>query len=180
LELQLNESSRIISPYDGRILELTVNVGQLVESGRRLGSISVGDASDRLSGITYFPIRSGKKIQVGMQIQIAPDTVERERFGSILGTVKSVSAFPVTQEGIASLIGNPEVVQELVTLGPLIEVTAEPYQNVATFSGYQWSSSNGPPQLITTGTTMTGRVAIEYRAPITYLMPFLREISGIY
>ena len=32
---------------------------------------------------------------------------------------------------------------------------------------------------MTPGTTTTGRVVVEQRAPITYLLPFLRDISGL-
>jgi HlyD family secretion protein len=180
LELQLQQNSQIVSQHDGRILEITAHVGQLVRAGQRLGSIEVEDESSLLTGVVYFPIRVGKKIEPGMSIQIAPDTIERQRFGSMLGKVISVSAFPVTKEGIATLVGNPEVVEQLAAQGPAIEVAAALDQDPETFSGYKWSSSGGPPLKVTTGTTTTNRVAIEYRAPITYLMPFLRELSGIY
>jgi hypothetical protein len=33
---------------------------------------------------------------------------------------------------------------------------------------------------MTAGTTTTGRVVLEHRAPITYLLPILREASGLY
>ena len=115
-----------------------------------------------------------------MTIQVAPDAVERERYGSILGTVTSVSTFPVTKEGASSLVGNTEVAELLVAQGPAIEVVAQLTRDDSTFSGYQWSSSQGPALQITSGTTSLGRVVIEQRAPITYLLPLLREISGLY
>jgi HlyD family secretion protein len=180
LDLQLQENSQIISQHDGRILELTVHVGQVIQAGGRLGSIEIVDAASELVGLTYFPIKAGKKIKPGMMIQVAPDAVERERYGSILGTVTSVSAFPVTKEGASSLVGNSEVAEFLVAQRPAIEVVAQLTQDDSTFSGYQWSSSQGPTLRITSGTTTLGRVVIEQRAPITYLLPLLREISGLY
>ena len=128
----------------------------------------------------YFPVEDGKKIVPGMTIHIAPDTVQRQRFGSMIGIVKTVSAFPITKEGVQSLVGNAEVVDVLLSQGPAIEVMAGLTPNTATFSGYQWSSSTGPPLPITAGTTTTGRVVLEHRAPITYLLPMLRETSGLY
>ena len=180
LDMQLQENSQIISQYDGRILEITVHTGQMLNAAGRLGSIEIEDAASRLVGLTYFPIKTGKKIQPGMTIQVAPDAVERERYGSILGTVTSVSTFPVTKEGASSLVGNTEVAELLVAQGPAIEVVAQLTRDDSTFSGYQWSSSQGPALQITSGTTSLGRVVIEQRAPITYLLPLLREISGLY
>ena len=115
-----------------------------------------------------------------MTIHVAPDTVARQRFGSLLGTVTAVSAFPVTRDGIASLVGNAEVVTALTGQGPVIEVTAELVRDPTTVSGYKWSSSGGPALPMTAGTTTTGRVVLEHRAPITYLLPILREASGLY
>jgi HlyD family secretion protein len=180
LEVQLAKDSEIRSQHSGRILELTVHVGQLLQTGLRLGSIEVEDATSTLVGVHYFPIKAGKKIQPGMTIRVAPDTVARERFGSLLGTVTTVSAFPVTKDGIASLVGNAEVVTALAAQGPVIEVTAELLQDPTTANGYRWSSSTGPALQMTSGTTTTGRVVLEQRAPMTYLLPILREVSGLY
>jgi HlyD family secretion protein len=179
-EVQLAAQGQIVSQYHGRILELTVHVGQVIQTGHRLGSLEVEDADSTLVGLTYFPIKAGKKVQAGMTIQVAPDMVERARFGSLLGTVTSVSAFPVTKEGVARLVGNADFVDVLVGQGPVIEVVASLARDPATLSGYQWSSSTGPALPLTPGTTMTGRVAVEQRAPITYLLPLLRDVSGLY
>jgi HlyD family secretion protein len=145
----------------------------------RLGSLEVEDSASPLVGLTYFPIKTGKKVQAGMRVLLAPDTVERERFGSLLATVTSVSAFPVTKEGMLSLIGNAEVVAALAAQGPSLEVVTALAPDPGTFSQYQWSSSQGPPLQITSGTTMTARVVVERRAPMTYLLPVLRETSGL-
>jgi HlyD family secretion protein len=180
-EIQLERNSQIISKHPGRVVELAVNLGQMLQVGHRLGSIAVADDASTLVGMTYFPVEAGKKIAPGMKVQIAPDPVERQRYGSILGTVTSVSAFLVTKEGMASRIGNAEVVNVLVAQGrPAIEVVATLELDAATFSGYRWSSSQGPELHMTPGTTTTGRVVVEQRAPITYLLPFLRDISGLY
>ena len=109
-EIELERYSQIVSNYPGRVIEMAVNVGQMVQSGQRLGSLAVAEEESTLVAMTYFPVEAGKKIAPGMKVQIAPDPVERQRFGSILGTVTAVSAFLVTKEGIASRIGNTEVV----------------------------------------------------------------------
>jgi HlyD family secretion protein len=180
LEVQLAREGQIISPANGRLLELTMHVGQVLQPGQRLGSLAVEDPASRLVGVSYFPIKAGKKIQPGMRIHVAPDTAPRERFGSLLGTVTAVSPFPVTKEGIARVMGNAEVVAALAEQGPVIEVVAALTSNPATASGYAWSSSAGSGVQITPGTTTTGRVVLERRAPMTYLLPILREASGLY
>ncbi|MBH8563493.1 NHLP bacteriocin system secretion protein [Nostoc sp. CENA67] len=182
LELQLGDSSQIISQHSGRILELTVTSGQVVNAGTRLGTIEAEDSSHKLVGVTYFPVGDGKKIQPGMTIQITPQTVKRQRFGGIVGTVSKVSQFPITKEAAASEVGNADIVESLVSQRQegLMQVFADLELDATTPSGYKWSSSTGPQTKISPGTTTIVRVKVEERAPITFVLPILREYSGIY
>ena len=182
LELQLGDNSQIISQYSGRVLETTVNPGQVVNAGTRLGSIDAEKPSSKLVGITYFPIGDGKKIQPGMTLQMTPQTVKRERFGGILSTVTDVSAFPISKEGAINRVGNAEVVEGLVSQKQegLMEVEADLKLDTTTFSGYKWSSSTGPQLKISPGTTTVVRVKVDERAPITFVLPILRSTSGIF
>ena len=182
LEKQFEYNQQIKSPYSGCILELTASNSSVLNSGDRLGSIKVNGISEQISSVAYFPVGDGKKIKSGMKIYVTPNTVRRERFGGIVGTVTKVSAFPITTQGATSLVGNPEVVEELISkVGPVIAVQAQLQLDSSTPSGYKWSSSKGPENLkITSGTTTIARVTIEKQAPIALILPILREWSGIY
>ncbi|MEM9539632.1 MAG: NHLP bacteriocin system secretion protein [Cyanobacteria bacterium P01_E01_bin.42] len=183
LRQQIETNSRILAPRSGCILETTVTLGQVVDTGTVLGTLN--DKGNTLAaepiGIIYFPVAEGKKIRTGMEVQIAPDTVKRARFGGIIGKVTAVSAYPVTSEGAIATLGNPNIALSLVPQGrPQLEVRATLERDRATPSGYRWSSSQGPPLIISEGTTMTVRVKIEERAPIAFILPILREQTGIY
>ncbi len=179
-EVQLERNTRIVAEHSGTVVEVATNLGQVMIPGTRVASIEIQEPSGGLVCVTYLPVRDGKRVKTGMVIQATPDTVKRERFGGILGKVSSVSAFPVTREGAALLLGTPEIATRLLRDEPRIEVVAELEADPATFSGYRWSSSKGPDLRVTAGTTTTGRITVEMRSPATYILPFLREISGIY
>ncbi|RCJ26664.1 NHLP bacteriocin system secretion protein [Nostoc sp. ATCC 43529] len=181
LELQLGDNSQIVSQYSGRILEITLTPGQVVNAGTRLATIEVENSKYKLVGVTYFSVAEGKKIQPGMTIQITPQTVKRERFGGIVGNVTSISRFPITKEAAANEVGNAEVVEGLVSQQQgLIQVFSDIEPDATTPSGYKWSSSGGPHLKISSGTTTFVRVKVEERAPITFVLPILRSASGIY
>ncbi|ACC85199.1 NHLP bacteriocin system secretion protein [Nostoc punctiforme] len=182
LEVQLGDNSQIISQYSGRILEITQTPGQVVEAGTRLATIEAENPKSKLIGVTYFPVAEGKKIKAGMTIQITPQTVKRERFGGIVANVTSISRFPITKEAAASEVGNAEVVEGLVSQQKdgLIQVFSDLEINSSTPSGYKWSSSTGPRLTVSSGTTTVARVKVEERAPITFVLPILRSVSGIY
>jgi HlyD family secretion protein len=179
-EFQIRKDGNVLSQYSGRVAEVLAAAGQVLPAGGHLVTLETEPADVALMSISYFPVRDGKKIQSGMAIQVTPDTVERERFGGILGRVTSISPIPVTKEGAIGTIGNADVVGSLMPGGAYIEVRAQLEPDPSTRSGYRWSSSRGPDMKITSGLTHSTRVTIEGRAPITYLLPIFRELTGVY
>ncbi len=134
----------------------------------------------QLRGVLYFEVPAGKRIRPGMRAQVTPEFVERERFGGMLATVETVSDLPVTRDQAAAVVGSRELADHLLVTGPQIQVDVVFQPDRTTASGYRWSSAAGPPLALTAGTTATARVVVETRAPITYLLPFLRSASGVY
>ena len=179
-ELQLSKSGDIVSQYTGLVSEIFATVGDVLPAGGRLLSLDIEVPATPPLSLSYFPIMDGKKIQPGMDVQITPDTVQRQRFGGIVGRVVSVTALPVTREGANHTIGNSDLVQGIMGEGAFIEVTVELVTDPSTYSGYRWSSSKGPQLKISSGLTTMSRVIVERRAPITYVFPILREASGVY
>jgi HlyD family secretion protein len=173
IELRLDEESRILSNATGTILEVAVQPGQIVGRGTRVGTIAMDHPQTRLTNLCYFSVRDGKRIMVGDAARVTPSTVQRERVGSILGVVKSVSAFPMTQESVVNDIGNAQIAQALLENGRSIQVEIELERDPSSFSGFRWTSK-GPNVKFTPGTTSTARITIEQHAPITYVLPILR------
>ena len=121
-------------------------------------------------------VAGGKRIEAGMEVQVTPTTVRRERYGGIVGKVKRVSAFPISAEAVGSIVGSSEVVRELAPPGGMIEVEIE-LERANTPSGFRWTSA-GPAAQLTPGTTTHTRVVVGKRAPLSYLIPGLRTLLG--
>lgn len=182
IKQNIKSQSHIVSRYKGTILELSVNPGQVINAGDRIATINTEKQLSNLVGVTYFPVKDGKKIEPGMEIQITPQTIKRERFGGIVGTVTKVSPFPITSEAAAKKVGSSEIISGLVSQQQpvVIQVSANLNPDEQTFSGFEWSSSSGPQLKMSPGTTTSARVKVEERAPITFILPILRSFSGIY
>ncbi len=179
LEIALEEGSTIRAERAGRVVEISASVGEYLEAGDRVGSMAIGDEGRPGESLAYFRVKDGKRLLPGMPIQVTPDTVERERYGAIVGTVTSISPFPVTLAEAEKVVGSREMAEALVSGGYRIQVIAELESDPATFSAYRWTSSRGPDFTITAGTTTTARVAVEERAPITFVIPILKTAAGI-
>ena len=176
LRVRYETESQVLSEHDGQILEVTAALGEQVAIGHRLGKMEIEDAS-ALIAVAYFPIKDGKKINSGFKIRVSPSTVEREREGSMLGRVTRVSDYPVTTEAAANEIGDVEIARALLQGEARIEVRASLDIDDESFTGYAWTSGDGPDSvLITAGTTATARVTIEEVRPITLVLPFLKSM----
>ena len=53
-------------------------------------------------------------------------------------------------------------------------------RSASTYSGYDWGGGDGPRLKLSAGTSTQVRVLVEQRQPISYLVPILRDLSGIY
>jgi HlyD family secretion protein len=179
LELELKGNSQIVSNFDGRVLEVAAVSGQSIDRGGKLGTIEAQDSTNKLVGVAFLPVSEGKKIRKGMELQITPSTVKRERFGGIVATVTNVSEFPVTKESASNVVGGPEILQGIATKGPQIQVFAELQPDASTPSQFRWSSSKGPEAQITPGTTASVRVKVEEQSPISFVFPILRSWGGM-
>ncbi|MCE5333480.1 MAG: NHLP bacteriocin system secretion protein [Desulfobacteraceae bacterium] len=177
-ERNLRENQEVRSELNGHILELSASVGKLVVKGGQLGIIDTRRADDTVEAVAYFKLAEGKKIKPGMTIRLTPATVQRERFGSILAKVQTVSSYPVTTERVAKVTGNPEVASYLTRDERQIEVYAHLLKDEGSFSGFRWNLSTGPETQVTAGTLASAIVDIEERAPISFVIPLLKKPSG--
>ncbi|MCB1741861.1 MAG: NHLP bacteriocin system secretion protein [Gammaproteobacteria bacterium] len=176
---QLERDRSIVSDQAGRVLELTANEGSIVNQGQRLAQIDTRTDDQPLVALAYFQDKIGKQIDKGEFIRVSPSTVSQKLYGSIKAKVVKVSEFPVTQEAVVNYVGNSEVASKLTTGGFEIEVIAELYTDPTTPSGFEWTSATGPDTTITAGTTSDVWVTFEQRSPISYVLPKIREWTGI-
>lgn len=181
LELQLRQNTQIVSEQDGYIRELNISPGQRVDAGAGIGVIAASQPNSQLKGITFLPVEEGKKlddamVKQGVKVQITPTTVKREEYGGIWGQVTKVSQASITQEGAVHLVGNPVILSTLMEQGKAYIVVFSNLEPDPQTGKYRWTSSKGPNQEITDGTTTTVNITIEERAPISYVIPLLKSL----
>ena len=144
-----------------------------------MGATAIDASEDSLRSVTYFLVKDGKRLERGMRILVTPDTVERERHGSIESVILSVSSFPVSLEEATTVVGNRLVAESLLQGGYLIKVSAELMRSPARPDRYDWTSSRGQEVDVSAGTMTTARVAIEWERPIDFVFPLIKSAAGI-
>ena len=114
-----------------------------------------------------------------MPARISPSTVKREEFGYMWGKVVFVPDYPATVAAIMRNFQNEQLVQSLAGRGPVTEVRVALEPDATTVSGYRWSSPGGPPVKISAGTIAVAEIVTATRAPITLVVPILRQKLGL-
>ena len=135
-------------------------------------------SDDGLLVAVFMDAADAKRVRSGMDLRVAPDSVEVARYGAALGSVLEVSTYPVTPDQAEALLGNATLAERLAGSGRAVLLIGRLTTSDHTPSGYAWTTSQGPPDAIGPGTTLTASVTVEHRRPIPWLLPMLRHLTG--
>lgn len=166
------EINQVTSPYTGKVLEVRADAGNLIDLGTPLLNLELVGDDIKLEAIMYIPATEGKSLEPGMEVQIAPSTVRQEEYGFMVGRIASVSQFPSTYQGMLRTLGSDELVQTFIGAGAPLQVKVELIPHGQTASGYKWSSIEGPPVEIHSGTLGAANIIVGQQRPIQYVLPW--------
>lgn len=182
IKSKLKASSNVISPYQGRVLEIKANEGEILSAGSPVFNMErSGNNIKELEVVIFISALDGKKVKPGMDVLIAPSTVKREEFGYMVGRVTSVSEFPATHKGMMHILQNEELVRQLSSGSAAIQISADliPMSLEVSPSGYKWTSGTGPPVKVQSGTIGDASITVRTQRPITLVIPILKEFLGV-
>ena len=187
MEARIAFEGNVTAVRSGKVLDLQVIQGQTVKTGDRLGTIGrssrppkdVSATGGDLIAVSYFSPADARRLPVGLPVEVVPLWNQRGRFGGIVGKVRSVLTLPATQEDISTTIGNNQLAEALVKHGPVMRAEIELDRHPRTDDGYRWTLSRGSGVFpIREGLTVDTFAYVEWRSPVTYVLPGLRSITG--
>ena len=187
MEARIAFDGTVTAVRGGTVLDLQVIQGQTVKIGDRLGTIGrnsrVPKGESRTGGdliaVSYFPPADARRLPIGLPVEVVPLWNQRGRFGGIEGKVRSVLTLPATQEDISTTIGNNQLAEELVKHGPVMRAEIELDRHPSADDGYRWTLSQGSGVFpIREGLTVDTFAYVEWRSPVTYVIPGLRSLTG--
>jgi hypothetical protein len=160
----------VASAHDGRVTEVRAERGNVVQAGTSL--LVLEQEGRPLEAVLYLPPIEAKRVQPGMEVQLAPSSVRQERYGLLRGRVTTVGELPATLLSMRRVLGSDELARALhgggtgALRGAPIQVEVELLRDERTASGFQWTSPGGPPIAIQNGTPCTAEVVLAEQAPI--------------
>jgi len=184
-EARLAFDGQVLADRDGTVLDLQVIQGQTVATGQRLGTLGRagggGAGGPRLQAVAYFAPADARRLPAGLPVEVVPLWDQRGRFGGIVGKVVQVLALPATEEDISTTIGNPQLARDLLKHGPVMRTEIALERDPGSRDGYRWTLSGGSGVFpVREGLTIAAHAYVEWRTPITYVIPGLRSLTGGY
>lgn len=168
------EKCTIVSSVNGKVSNVAIVSGSAVNQGSELVKVQQGDKNDNVI-VCYVALNFGKKITEGMKVLIYPTTVNKQEYGHMEATVEKVDSYVASTEDLRTQLGNDNLVEAFLQEGPVVAVVCRLKEDQNTSSGYYWSSTKGKDLTLTEGTLVEASVVLEEKAPITMLIPYIKE-----
>jgi HlyD family secretion protein len=173
----LNQNTRIISPIEGRVLEIKISAGAVLAVGTAV--VAIESEGSKLEALIYIPAERGKNVKLGMPVRIEPGTVKREEFGTMVGKVMTISDFPITPQGMAAVLHNENLVNRFSKEGAAYAATVSLEPDPENISGYRWAVGKGPPIRLTSGTLTRAEITTRQQRPIDLVVPLFKRLTGL-
>jgi hypothetical protein len=125
--------------------------------------------------ILFLSVSEGKKIKKDMPVIVYPSTVNRQEVGHMEGKVTGVSDAVISAQEMINQLGDQSLAQVFQQIGPVIRVSCSLEKDGNTASGYKWSSKKGAEIELDEGTMVQADIVTDEKAPITMLIPLLKE-----
>jgi HlyD family secretion protein len=176
IQEQVGDAKTAVSAVSGRVTQVNKSVGDIVRNGEVLAIV---ESEGSMQPVVYVEARDGARLAPGMEVRIYTDEVSREEYGYMVASIETVSETAVSVAAIQLVTRNPEVSAELYGNSAKFEVRVALVTDSSSPSGFEWSTSEGPPHQIDSGNLADVEVVIERVRPIIYVMPFLRGRFGL-
>lgn len=164
------DTADVTSTVDGTVLQVLVKVGGFDAAGESIATVE--PFSEVLEVVAFVPAADGTRVVAGMRAFVAPASAPAAEYGTVTGTVASVSPAPVDRARVELLVGrNAALVDLLAGSEPVIEIRVVMDLDDTNPSGLAWSAGTGPPFAITAGSLASVTVILDDQRPIDRLLP---------
>lgn len=169
-------ASELRTPHGGKVVEIRVGIGYRIEPSTIVMVLEKIDKQIQL--LAFIPIEQGKKVKEGMNVRVSPYQVKAEEYGHIVGDVKRITRGVASPQKMEKRLQNPNLVKRLTEKGTPMEMTIN-LETAKTFSGFKWTSSQGPEVVIGTGELCSALIIVGQKRPIQYVIPALKKYLGL-
>lgn len=201
LQIQkLQRVSQVRSPVTGRVYGLTLQQGDFVNQGQLVATTVINPSEGMTmmvsaseqgrvvqtptfapnTALLYFDSSAADLLSPGNQISLTPDGYSRDEYGGIRGRLLSIANLSSSRENLIAATGSEAKADQLLQQGLTYVGVAALQMDYQSPSGYRWTGGRGPNRAVFFGSSVAVQAVTRYRAPISYVLPFLRDWTGLF
>lgn len=178
----------IITPPSGAyILTRAIRNGMQVRAGDELFTYTIEKPTLPEVIPVFVDAATSQQISEGMTVLVTPKGISRAQYGGIPGVVHEVGKLPLPAEGLAAFAGGrtlASTIQQSVGAAYLVRVKLQQQEpsycrQMLSLRCYRWSTNRRPPFPVRLGTLADVQINVQYRRPIEFVMPALRQALGL-
>jgi hypothetical protein len=171
---ELFHASQIVITRAGRVIDVYVHQGDYLKKGQKLATISEEAVrSKALQCLLYVPADQMRNLKKGLAVSVYPTSVSKRTFGSMKGTINRISEHPVTRQYLYDRLNSEDLAEYFLKNSACYEVYLNLAASEKTATGYEWTTSLGPPEAFGDLTLCTASVVTNVLRPIDVF--FLRK-----
>ena len=146
----------VVSPGPGRVLDITVMEGDLVDENS--GVLTVESLNYPLQAVVYVAASDAYQVQVGMAAHVVPATAHKGESSYLLGEVKSAGKFPATRMAMMRTLQNEQCVESCLALGPALQIVIK-------------LAPEDSPSEIYSGVPCQALITVVKKRPMAFILP---------
>ena len=171
---QMIRRKQIVSHSKGVIVNVHKNIGDHMAGGEVLCMLHQ-PAGDTLFVNAVVPATQSKTVEPGQSVHISPSDTEPYRIGYMLGVVEKVGLYPATMGQLVNWYENEDLAQTLKGKQAVGTVRIRLVADAKDPTGIKWTGKVPDRIHITTGRLCSIQVIVEQRAPVSYVLPYVRK-----
>ena len=150
----------VVSPVDGRVMDIAVVEGETVKAGMPLLTIEMPDCP--LQAIAYVPVSEGYQVAAGMEVQVLPANQGKGGSRFLRGRVHEACKSPASTAAMTRVLRSEVSVERVAQLGPMLEIVSE-------------VTADRSLEIIYSGTPCRVVITLDKRRPIQLIFPMPRD-----
>lgn len=170
LSTPTGERKIINTPIGGTVVETLISEGAVVSP---YTAIATAEYQNRpLQAVVFVPQQKAKFIKPGMPVKLQLTNVRKEEYGLLKGTVSDIGDYPISSTALKAVLSNDLLESTFLQMGAIVKVEVELNEDETTLTRYQWTTKQGPPFDITSGTEVSlAQIELNSQRPIELALP---------
>jgi HlyD family secretion protein len=132
------------------------------------GGVILDNSGAGQQAVLFLPLVKQESVRPGMKVQMTLSGFPPQQYGYLLGTVGSVSQYPLTAQNMADILKNDALAAIFSQSGPDIMVTVDLIPKDGA-KDYTWTT--GRSTQVSSGTLLQAGIIVDEKRPIALLLP---------